>query len=487
MTTRAVVWFRRDLRLNDNPAWATANESAERVTALYVLDPILLRGAGEFRRTQLLAHLHGLDQSLRPYGGRLMVRHGRADAIVPEVVAASGATLVCANADATPYARHRDDVLEDLLGSRFQRWWGNLVHPPGAVLTAKGRTSRVFTPFAAKWNRLPLPTWPESTPADIDDDTGDGLPALDSKPFQPGGEEAAADRLLDFSRRADHYGETRDLPAAEGTSVLSADLRFGTLAPRRVVTTIGTSTEGRAAFVRQLAWRDWYAHLLWELPSMVDSSIRPELDRIRWENDPSDIAAWREGRTGYPFIDAGMRQLARTGWMHNRVRMAAASFLVKDLLVDWRIGERWFRRLLVDADIAQNAGNWQWVAGTGADAAPYFRVFNPVLQSEKHDPGGGYIRAFVPELAGMMAPWIHRPWTAPVGELVAGGVTLGATYPYPIVDHRFARSRAVNAYAEAARAAKDRLRRRTDESPSIDLPWYVGGLASRSEARSRWR
>jgi deoxyribodipyrimidine photo-lyase len=452
MTARAVVWFRRDLRLDDNPAWASASETADRVTALYVLDPVLLRGAGEFRRTQLLAHLHGLDESLRSFGGRLMVRHGKAEMIVPEVAAACGATLVCANADVTPYARHRDSAVKDRLGSGFQRWWGNLVHPPGAVLTAKGRTSRVFTPFAAKWNRLPLPTWPESAPVAIDDDTGEGLPALESEPFQPGGEEAAADRLLNFLRRADHYGETRDLPASDGTSVLSADLRFGTLAARRVVATVGTSTGGRAAFVRQLAWRDWYAHLLWELPAMVDSSLRPALGRIRWENDPADIAAWKDGRTGYPFIDAGMRQLASTGWMHNRVRMAAASFLVKDLLVDWRIGERWFRRLLVDADRAQN---WQWVAGTGPDAAPYFRVFNPVLQSEKFDPDGAYIRAFVPELAGVTAPWIHRPWTAPAGELAAGGVTLGATYPHPIVDHRFARSRAIEAYDEATRAAPD--------------------------------
>jgi len=454
MTSRAVVWFRRDLRLNDNPAWGTASETADRVTALYVLDPTLLRGAGEFRRAQLFAHLHGLDQSLRPFGGRLMVRHGKPEMIVPEVAAACGAALVCANADVTPYARRRDGTIKDLLGSGFHQWWGNLVHPPGAVLTAKGRTSRVFTPFAAKWNRLPLPAWPESVPVAVDDDSGEGLPVLESEPFQPGGEEAAADRLHDFSRRADHYDETRDLPAVDGTSVLSADLRFGTLAPRRVVTTIGTSTGGRAAFVRQLAWRDWYAHLLWELPSMVDSSLRPELGDIRWENDPADIAAWKEGRTGYPFIDAGMRQLARTGWMHNRVRMAAASFLVKDLLVDWRVGERWFRRLLVDADVAQNVGNWQWVAGTGPDAAPYFRVFNPVLQSEKFDPEGGYIGEFVPELAGIMAPWIHRPWTAPVGELAAGGVTLGATYPYPIIDHRFARTRAVNAYAEATRSVQ---------------------------------
>ena len=238
-----------------------------------------------------------------------------------------------------------------------------------------------------------------------------------------------------------------------GTSILSADLRFGTLSPRTVVSTVGTSTAGRAAFVRQLAWRDWYAHLLWELPSMVDTSLRPELGRIAWENDPGDIAAWEEGRTGYPYIDAGMRQLAITGWMHNRVRMAVASFLVKDLLVDWRIGERWFRRLLVDADIAQNAGNWQWVAGTGPDAAPYFRVFNPVLQSEKFDAEGEYIRKFVPELAQIPTRWIHKPWAAPPEELVTAGVVLGATYPHPIIDHAFARQRAVNAYGEAARAS----------------------------------
>jgi deoxyribodipyrimidine photo-lyase len=453
VTTRAVVWFRRDLRLHDNPAWASASQTADRVTALYVLDPVLLHGAGEFRRTQLFAHLQGLDESLRRDGGRLLVRRGAAERIVPQVAAACRATLVCANADVTPYALRRDSAINDVLGSTFQRWWGGLVHPPGSVVTARGRTSRVFTPFAAKWDRLPLPTWPESAPVAIDDDTGEGLPALGSEPFQPGGEQAATDRLLDFSRQADQYGETRDIPAADGTSVLSADLRFGTLAPRTVVTAIGTSSKGRAAFVRQLAWRDWYAHLLWELPSLVDSSMRAELGRIAWENDAADITAWQEGRTGYPYIDAGMRQLATTGWMHNRVRMAAASFLVKDLLVDWRIGERWFRRLLVDADIAQNAGNWQWVAGTGPDAAPYFRVFNPVLQSEKFDPDGAYIRKFVPELAHVAIPWIHRPWTAPPEELAAGDVALGVTYPYPIVDHGFARSRAINAYAEATRVA----------------------------------
>jgi deoxyribodipyrimidine photo-lyase len=452
MTTRAVVWFRRDLRLHDNPAWASASQAADRITALYVLDPTLLDRAGDFRRTQLFANLHALDESLRRQGGRLLVRRGAAEKIVPEVAAACGAVLVSANADVTPYARRRDGAVKGTLGPTFQRWWGGLVHPPGTVVTAKGHTSRVFTPFSAKWDRLPLPTWPESVPVSVDDDAGQGLPALGTEPFAAGGETAATDRLLDFSHRVDHYGETRDFPATDGTSVLSADLRFGTLAPRTVVTTIGTSTKGRAAFVRQLAWRDWYTHLLWELPSLVNTPMRTEFDRIAWENDPADITAWQEGRTGYPYIDAGMRQLATTGWMHNRVRMATASFLVKDLLVDWRIGERWFRRLLVDADIAQNAGNWQWVAGTGPDAAPYFRVFNPVLQSEKFDPDGTYIREFVPELARIATRWIHKPWAAPQEALAAGGVTLGATYPHPIVDHGFARGRSITAYAEATRA-----------------------------------
>jgi deoxyribodipyrimidine photo-lyase len=198
MTTRAVVWFRRDLRLHDNPAWASASQTADRITALYVLDPILLAGAGEFRRTQLFAHLHGLDESLRREGGRLLVRHGAAEKIVPEVAAACGATLVSANADVTSYARRRDGAIKVVLGSTFQRWWGGLVHPPGSVVTAKGRTSRVFTPFSAKWSRLPLPAWPDSARVAIDDDTGDGLPAPGPEPFQAGGETAATDRLLDF-------------------------------------------------------------------------------------------------------------------------------------------------------------------------------------------------------------------------------------------------------------------------------------------------
>ncbi len=455
MTSRAVVWFRRDLRLGDNPAWAAATERVDRIVALYVLDPILFAAAGQSRRHQLLAHLHGLDQSLQSQGGRLLVLQGDPTELVPQVAATCDAAAVYANADVTPYARRRDLAVKAGLRAELQLWWGTLMQPPGWVTTHKGHTSRVFTPFYAKWRDLAPPPWPEPRQVEIDDDTGDGLPNSEHEPFQVGGELAAIDRLFEFAERVDDYEHTRDRPDLLGTSCLSADLHFGTLAPRTVASIVGTSTKGRTAFVRQLAWRDWYAHLLWEVPSLAHAPVRPDLMEMGWKNDPADIKRWQKGLTGYPFIDAGMRQLESTGWMHNRVRMVVASFLVKDLLVDWRIGERWFRRRLVDGDIAQNAGNWQWVAGTGPDAVPYFRVFNPVLQSQKFDPEGTYIKRFVPELSDLPARWIHAPWTAPPKELELLRVTLGETYPHPLIDHTFARERTLAMYAATRQSAEE--------------------------------
>ena len=442
-----LVWFRRDLRLRDNPAWAAATSQHRFVVPLFVLDPRVLARVGPFRRRQLLATLQALDYELAESGGRLLVRIGDPVGLVPETTAALSVGAAYWNNDVSPFAVARDAKVEAGLSVPAHRSWGTLVHPPGTVLTAKGTLSRVFTPFSKAWAARAWDPWPEPGDAVLLDDPGEPLPTLDRPPPLFEGEAEALTRLERFLEGVDDYGTTRDRPDLDATSMLSADLKFGTLSPRTVIDVVGDSTPGRAAFVRQLAWRDWYAHLLYELPGLPVCSMRERFDRIAWRNDPGDIAAWKGGFTGYPIVDAGMRQLRETGWMHNRVRMIVGSFLVKDLLVDWRIGERHFRHLLVDADVSQNVGNWQWVAGTGPDASPYHRIFNPVTQSRKFDPTGAYIRRWVPELAPLDDKAIHAPWDVAPLELAALGVTLGGDYPHPIVNHAEARARALAAYA----------------------------------------
>ncbi len=442
----AIVWFRKDLRLADNPAWADATSRFDRVIPCFVVDPGLWDRCAPHRVGLLADHLRSLDRGLQELGGRLHVSRGNPVAVLREIAKQEGVDEVVANADVSPYAQQRDSAVTEKLELKLH--WGTLVHPPGSILTGSGTRYRVFTPFSRNWFARDLPDIGRTGDADITDDAGEGIPDAPESPM-PGGEAAAWERLESFDERVDDYPDERDRPDLDTTSRLSVDLKFGVLSPVAVARHIGTATGGRTGFVRQLAWRDFYAHLMDELPDTVDEPLRPEYAAIAWRDDPDGFAAWKEGQTGYPIVDAGMRQLAGEGWVHNRVRMIVASFLVKDLLIDWRAGERFFRRHLLDGDVPQNVGNWQWTAGTGADAAPYFRIFNPVSQSKKFDPDGDYIRRWVPELADVETKHIHAPWEAPPLELAAADVVIGDTYPAPIVDHAEARERTLEAYKRA--------------------------------------
>lgn len=445
-----VVWFRRDLRIDDNPAWSAATSSCATVVPLFVLDERLWRPAGPFRRRQLLDGLRSLDAEIAERGGgRLHLRRGDPGQVVPAVVERFGASEVFWNEDVTPYAVRRDQVVRARCEAEVTTFHGSLVHAPGAVRTNKGTLSRVFTPFYKAWRATPRTPWPTPGVAQLTTERGDELPPDEGGAASPGGAPGALGRLERFLERVDRYGDEHDRMDHDETSHLSVDLRFGTISPRTVADAVGEATPGRAAFVRQLAWRDWYAHLLAELPELVSSAMRAKFDQIRWRNDPDEIDAWRTGRTGIPIVDAGMRQLLETGWMHNRARMICGSFLVKNLLVDWRVGERHFRHLLADGDVPQNVGNWQWVAGTGPDAAAYNRIFNPVLQSRRFDPDGDYIRRWVPELRGLDADAIHAPWTLADAGLFAADL---GDYPPPIVDLAESRARALAAYAEVSGA-----------------------------------
>ncbi len=467
----ALAWFRRDLRLADNPAWAAATSHTAAVP-IVVLEPQLLAAAGAHRRYAYIGAVAGLERSLKGIGASLQVAFGDPVEAIGRAAAQVGASTVCVNADVTPYAIRRDWRVANALGHPLDVHWGTLVHPPGTVLTRKGTLSQVFSPFWRRWQAVALRPEARSrdqgqycSVPDIDAvaTLSDALvelrrigidvpsyPALADA--QAWSEAHAAARLGEWIECVDGYHETRDLYAAARTSELSVALHLGVLSPRSIADAVGTATPGCEAFVRQLAWRDWYAHLTHQHPDIADRAIKQPYDRIAWrrgDDADRDFDAWTAGRTGYPIVDAAMRQLVATGQLHNRLRMVAASFLVKDLLIDWRRGERWFRRLLLDGDLAQNAGNWQWVAGTGPDAAPYFRIFNPVAQSRRYDPEGDYLKQWTPELARMRAEAIHAPWEASQPELDAAGVRLGVDYPMPVVDHAQARQRTLKAYRAA--------------------------------------
>jgi deoxyribodipyrimidine photo-lyase len=462
----AIWWIRRDLRLHDNPALAEAAKS-EFILPLFILDPRLLESeyASERRLGFMLAGLRKLDESLAARGSRLIVRRGLPEQVLPRLVQEVGADLIFAAADISPFGRARDRQIAARLP--LQLLPGITIRPPDEIVKANGEPYLVFTPYRKAWRSADPPAVPLAAPEKLrmpDNITGESLPetpSYDQKLSFPAGEGAALARLKTFTYGSpatiDGYGDGRDRMAEDRTSRLSPYLRFGMLSPRTAAraafdvidASAGQDGSGPETWLSELIWREFYFSILYHFPHVRRRSFRPEYDAIRWRNDPSEYQAWTQGQTGYPAVDAGMRQLLATGWMHNRARMITASFLVKDLLIDWRWGERWFMQHLLDGDPASNNGGWQWTAGTGTDAAPYFRIFNPVLQSKRYDPDGEYIRRWVPELQPLTTKEIHEPWLMPAARQAALGVRIGKTYPAPIIDHSFARQRTLDAYRAA--------------------------------------
>lgn len=467
----AVWWIRRDLRLADNPALTAALAQADQVIPLFIPDPHLTAAptTGAKRLAFLFDGLRALDADLRARGSRLLVLRGAPLPMLRTLIEATQARVIVAQADVSPYARRRDAEVAQRLP--LQLTPGLTVFPPDAVRKADGSPYNVFTPFSRAWKALPPNLTLLPAPAVIPTPELAAVLASEPLPITPAlpasvpfaaGEAEAQRRLQQFAGGLAapivRYHEERDRTDLEGTSRLSPYLRFGMISARQaaaaayeILNTARTDASRRGAevWLNELIWREFYASILYHFPNVLHEAFRPELRTMAWDNNQAFFAAWCEGRTGYPIVDAAMRQLVQTGWMHNRARMIVASFLVKDLLIDWRWGERFFMQHLVDGDPAANNGGWQWTAGVGTDAAPYFRIFNPILQGEKFDPNGEFVRLWLPELARVPARFIHRPWEMTPLEQRAAGCVLGQDYPAPIVDHGAARERTLAAYQRA--------------------------------------
>jgi len=468
--TTTILWFRRDLRLADNPALLKALQTAERVVPLFIFAPEEEAGwkPGAASRWWLRHSLAALDESLRQAGSRLLIRRGPSLDALRQVGLETGAGQIYWNRLYEPAAVARDQAIKHALradGLRVESFNSALLREPWQVTRGKGEPYKVFTPY---WNTLrrqglsepplPAPAALPPLPPALHSLSLDSLALLPTIPWDGGlrqawrpGESAAMARLEAFIGEAlTGYAQDRDRPGHPGTSGLSPHLHFGEIGPRQIVQALQAREEqagGAECHLRQLAWREFAHHLLFHFPHTPESPLDRRFQHFPWnEADHDTLRAWQQGRTGIPLVDAGMRELWQTGWMHNRVRMVAASFLVKNLRVHWLEGARWFWDTLVDANLANNTLGWQWVAGCGADAAPYFRVFNPVLQGERFDPSGDYVRRWVPELARLPCPAIHQPWAAPAALLESVGVRLGVDYPKPVADLKTSREQALAAY-----------------------------------------
>jgi deoxyribodipyrimidine photo-lyase len=444
------MWFRRDLRLGDSPALrAAVAAGTDGVVPLFVIDPALWGPSGTARRAYLRDSLSRLSASV----GGLQLRHGDPVEQVASVARAAGADTVHVSADFGPYGRERDSRVQARLGEhgiRLERTGSPYAVAPGRVGKADGTAYRVYTPFARAWAehgwRPPVPA-PTSVPwiRPVDDHGLPVAPVPDGTSLPPAGEAAALRRWRSYVDTSLHsYDEVRNRPDLDLTSRMSVHLKWGEIHPRTMLADVAqvAGDAGPRTYRSELAWREFYADVVWRHPESTREYLQPRLAGMAYDAPGRALDAWREGRTGYPIVDAGMRQMQHEGWMHNRVRMLVASFLVKDLHVEWQHGARHFMRHLVDGDLASNAHGWQWVAGSGTDAAPYFRIFNPVTQGLRFDPDGTYVRRHVPELRGIEGPLAHEPWRLPDG--------LPNGYPPRIVDHAHERREALSRY-EATR------------------------------------
>ncbi len=456
----SILWFRRDLRLNDNQALNAALEDGNDILPVYVIDEL---DAGGASRWWLHHSLASLRTSLHRYNAELLILSGDPVEHLLDLVDTCDATRVVCSARYEEAARAQEDALDDKLpdGVSLVVTANYLVNEPNTVCTQSGDPYKVFTPFYKAAKKLPAPDGPGELPSPIrsieppvesDSEAFENLlptpnwaDSFDS--IWTPGEDGAQARVDNLSNIASDYGDERDRPDHDGTSRLSPHLHFGEVSVNTVWHRL-QRIDNSEPLLRQLYWRDFSYQLLSQYPKLSEKPLREEFEKFPWRDDKEGLKRWQKGQTGYPIVDAGMRQLWNTGWMHNRVRMITASFLVKHLLIHWKHGAAWFVDTLVDADPANNSAGWQWVAGCGTDAAPYFRIFNPILQGEKFDPLGDYVREWVPELERLPKKFIHEPWTADEDELKSCNVVLGEDYPKPIVDHKTARQRALDAYDE---------------------------------------
>lgn len=480
--TKAIWWVRRDLRLTDNPALHTAITNADEVIPLLILDERLIYSpyASEKRTAFYIANLHMLDQALHERGSKLVVRTGHPYQVLTKLVQQEGISAIYAQQDYSPFAIRRDNEIAAHLP--LVRTGGIPIRSPDDVLKSDGLPYTVYTPYRRKWMSHEIISRSQILPSPKQINTpsliSHKLPTFpyyqEENNLFPVGEVAAKKVLGDFIKSGFgaiyDYTKQRDYPEILGTSKLSPYLRFGLISARLTALaayeTIANLPEktaseqprskkkepeksGPQVWLDELIWRDFYISILAHFPTVRSQSFRTEYDQIQWNNDETEFERWCQGKTGYPFVDAAMRQLVQTGWMHNRARMVVASFLVKDLLIDWRWGERWFMQQLLDGDPAANNGGWQWAAGTGTDAAPYFRIFNPITQSKRYDSQGTYIRRFVPELAQVSSKFIHEPWLMSKSEQIRSHCVIEEDYPAPIVDHTWARERTLAAYKSA--------------------------------------